>query len=363
MEKNKPKFRFPIMALGGLALILALWGGLSRLGWNLPVIRANLPTFHAPLMVSGFLGTLISLERAVASEYKLAYVVPLLSGVGALALILGFGLFGTILITLSSAGLLFLLAVIFYRHLALYAIIMILGAFCWFLGNGLWLLGLPFYKVAPWWIGFLMLTIAGERLEISRVLHMSKEKKLVFILAVFIFIIGALLAINFFRVGARVASIGMIALALWLLHYDIARRTVHQPGLSRYIAVGLILGYAWLGVGGLLGLLFGGVSSGFYYDAILHSIFVGFVFSMIFAHAPIIFPTLLDLPTFLPFRSSFYAHLVLLHLSLVLRIIGDLAEWMPGRQWGGLFNAFAILLFLGNMMYLIRKGKKYIFSI
>ena len=42
MERKKPKFRFPIMALGGLALILALWGGLFRLGWNLPVIRPSL---------------------------------------------------------------------------------------------------------------------------------------------------------------------------------------------------------------------------------------------------------------------------------------------------------------------------------
>ena len=357
MEKNRPKFRFPIMALGGLALILALWGGLSRLGWELPLISSTLPSIHGPLIVSGFLGTLIGIEQAVALKYKWAYVVPLLSGIGAIAIVLGFALLGAILMTLSSTGLVFLVVVIFYPHLALHAIIMMLGAFCWLVGNGLWLLGFPFYIVALWWIGFLMLTIAGERLEISRVLQISKEKKLVFIFVVFIFIIGVLLAIKVFDIGVRVASIGMIALALWLLRNDIARRTLHQPGLSRYIALSLILGYVWLGLGGLLGLIIGGVSSGFYYDAILHSVFIGFVFSMIFAHAPIIFPTLMDLPTFLPFRPSFYVHLALLHLSLALRIIGDLAAWPLGRQWGGLFNAFAILLFLGNIMYLSRKVK------
>ena len=253
-------------------------------------------------MVSGFLGTLIGIERAVALIYKWAYVVPLLSGIGALALIVGVpSLFGKMLMTLSSTGLVFLLVVIFCPHLALHAIIMMLGAFCWLVGNGLWLLGFPFYIVALWWIGFLILTIAGERLEISRVLHLSKEKKLVFILAVFVFITGALLAIKVFDIGVRVTSIGMIALALWLLRNDIARRTLHQPGLSQYIALSLILGYVWLGISGLFGLFFGGVSSGFYYDAILHSVFVGFVFSMIFAHAPIISPTLIDLPTFLPF--------------------------------------------------------------
>ena len=358
MERKKPKFRFPIMALGGLALILALWGGLSRLGWNLPVITVNLPFSHGPLMVSGFLGTLIGIERAVALKYKWAYVVPLLSAMGALALIVGVpSLFGKMLMTLSSTGLVFLLVVIFYPHLALHAIIMMLGAFCWLVGNGLWLLGFPFYIVALWWIGFLMLTIAGERLEISRVLQISKEKKLACIFVVFVFIIGALLAIKVFDIGVRVASIGMIALALWLLRNDIARRTLHQPGLSRYIALSLILGYVWLGVSGLFGLFFGGVSSGFYYDATLHSVFVGFVFSMIFAHAPIIFPTLMDLPTFLPFQSSFYLYLGLLHISLALRVIGDLTMWPLGRQWGALFNAIAILLFLGNIMYLSRKAK------
>src|SRR3970282_2577836 len=142
-------------------------------------------------------GTLISIELAVALKYKWAYVVPILSGIGALALIVGVpSLFGKMLMTLSSTGLVFLLVVIFYPHLALHAIVMMLGAFCWLVGNGLWLLGLPFYKIALWGIGFFTLTIAGERLEISRVLEISKKTKLVFILAVVVFIGGSLLAIK-----------------------------------------------------------------------------------------------------------------------------------------------------------------------
>src|SRR3972149_11731547 len=133
---------------------------------------------------------------------------------GALALIVGVpSLFVKMLMTLSSTGLVFLLVVIFYPHLALHAIAIMLGAFCWYIGNGLWLLGLPFYKIALWWIGFLTLTIAGERLEISRVLLISKKTKLVFILAVVVFIGGSLLAIKAFSAGTRVASIGMITLA------------------------------------------------------------------------------------------------------------------------------------------------------
>lgn len=357
MEGKKPGFRLLIMALGGLALLLALWAGLFRIGWNLPMPNA-LPAIHGPLMVSGFLGTLISLERAVALGSKWAYLVPTLSGTGVLALMTDApGSLGTILMTLGSVGLVFLLVLIFYRHLALYAIVTVIGGSCWLIGNGFWLSGLPFYRVVPWWIGFLVLTIVGERLEISRVLQISKMSRVAFVIAASVFIIGALLATKTFSVGVRVAGAGMIGLALWLLRNDMARRTIYRAGLSRFMALSLILGYIWLGMSGILGLLFGGITAGFYYDAILHSIFVGFVFSMIFAHAPIIFPMLMDLPNSLPFQPAFYAHLTLLHLSLVLRIMGDLLQWPIGRQLGGLFNAFAIILFLGNMVYLTKKTK------
>jgi hypothetical protein len=78
----------------------------------------------------------------------------------------------------------------------------------------------------------------------------------------------------------------------------------------------------------------------------LHSIFLGFVFVMIFAHAPVILPSVTDVS--LPFRKSFYAHLLLLHISLLLRVGGDLAELPPARMWGGVLNGLAIVLFLAN---------------
>ena len=62
------KARFPLMALGLLALLTALWGGLVRLGWAWPLPWPTLFIAHGPLMVCGFLGTLIGVERAVALE-------------------------------------------------------------------------------------------------------------------------------------------------------------------------------------------------------------------------------------------------------------------------------------------------------
>jgi hypothetical protein len=54
----------------------------------------------------------------------------------------------------------------------------------------------------------------------------------------------------------------------------------------------------------------------------------------------------------------FYAHLILLHLSLIMRVAGDLALNIPIRKWGGLLNEVAILLFLAVTIYSIVFRKK-----
>lgn len=78
----------------------------------------------------------------------------------------------------------------------------------------------------------------------------------------------------------------------------------------------------------------------------LHAIFLGFVFSMIFAHAPIILPIVSGWD--LPFHNAFYLHAGLLHVSLLLRIAGDLAWWPSLQRWGGMLNVLAVLFFLAN---------------
>src|SRR4029078_7550341 len=80
------------------------------------------------------------------------------------------------------------------------------------------------------------------------------------------------------------------------------------------------------------------------YDAMLHAIFLGFVFSMIFAHAPVIFPAITGID--IPFTPIAYRYAALLHISLLLRVSGDLMLWREAQQWGGMLNAVAVLLFL-----------------
>ena len=168
------------------------------------------------------------------------------------------------------------------------------------------------------------------------------------------FICGLIVSVPLLDTGTRLMGVGLIAMALWLARYDIARRTVRQTGLTRYIAAGLLAGYVWMLVAGLLAISFGAVTAGPRYDALLHSIFLGFVMSMIFAHAPIILPAVTGLAV--PYRPSFYAQLALLHVALLLRVASDLLGWSDGRQWGGLLSVFALLLFMGNTALAVLSG-------
>ena len=206
----------------------------------------------------------------------------------------------------------------------------------WLVGNGLWLAGRPIYAVVPWWVGFLVLTIAGERLELSRVLRPSRRVIGLFAGAVGVFLAGVLLSVWVYDAGVRLAGLGLVLLAAWLLRFDLARRNVRLSGLTRFIAVCLFGGYVWLAAGGALWLIYGGAPAGPVYDAILHAIFLGFVFAMIFGHAPLIFPSVLGRP--MAYLPAFYGPLVVLHASLILRIASDLLNIVPLRQWGSLLN-------------------------
>lgn len=231
---------------------------------------------------------------------------------------------------------------------------MALGAGAWFVGNCIWLAGVPVIEMFFWWTAFPVLTIVGERLELSRLTGNAERRRGSFLAGLVPFVAGLALARPFPAAGLRLAGLVMAAMALWLAQYDLARRTVKQTGLTRFIAGNLLAGYFWLGVGGAAWLWFGDDLTTFHYDLMLHSVFLGFVFSMIFAHAPIIFPAVIGRP--LPYRSGFYGHTILLHLSLAIRIAGDLSGSYAAYQWGGLLNVIAVILFVGISARAIASG-------
>ncbi|HZD58518.1 MAG TPA: hypothetical protein VE136_17425 [Anaerolineales bacterium] len=354
---TQSRLRYPMLALAMIALLAGIWAGLLRLGWGWPLLQPALPVSHGPLMVSGFLGTLIAVERAVALRERWTYLGPALSGLGALLLVLGLqGIAGPLMITLGSLGLVLIFAVIVRRHPTQYMVLMGIGALSWLAGNILWVSGKPIFEIVLWWAGFLILTIAGERLELGRLLMHSQVTQTLLLGAAGIFLAGLIITIVSLDLGTRIASVGMLGLSLWLLRYDIARRTIFKEGLPRFVALCLLSGYVWLGAAGFMGLAFGGVVAGMRYDAFLHSIFLGFVFSMIFGHAPIIFPAITGVQV--SFDPRYYAYLALLHLSLLTRISGDVMISQPLRLWGGLLNGIALLLFILFNAYSVVKARR-----
>jgi hypothetical protein len=346
---NRPlRVRFCIGVLGVLALLAGLWAGLILLKLDVPNVRPHFEDIHGPLMVFGFLGTLISLERAVALGNQAGYLAPASAGLGGIALVVGLPLIvGQILLAVAGVGLLGLYLAAARRQASLHLTVMGAGAIAWVVAVVAWMVGRDIALLVPFLAAFLILTIAGERLELARVIKVAKSARTFFMVSVGIFVSGVALSLVNVSLGVRTAGVGLIALAVWLANNDVARRTIRQSGLTRFMAICLLAGYAWLGVGGVLWLLFGNLTDGSAFDAMLHALFLGFVMGMVFAHAPVIVPAVFHAPV--PYHSRFYWHFYLLHASLLLRLVGgDLFGDRFCWQIGGILNEVAVLTFIGS---------------
>jgi hypothetical protein len=353
---RRPRWVPPLIATAIAILLGGLWEGLVYMGLPLPAGSGTMSQDHGELMVLGFLGTLIALERAVALGETWGYLAPLTAGAGGLAVIAGApGEVGEALIGCGGVALVAIFVAVYRIQPSLHNVVLASAAVCWVVAAGLWLAGWDISKFVPWLVGFLVLTITGERLELSRMTGTSGRGRLLFACAAGLFAAGLLASLaagpspaasgGTVPAGIRITGAGLIALALWLARYDVARRTIRGHGLTRFMAAALLTGYAWLAVAGGLWASVGQMADGGAYDAELHAIFLGFVMSMIFAHAPVIVPSVLGRP--LPFRRYLYVPLVLLHVSLILRLAGgDWAGSTDAWQWGGSLNETAILLFL-----------------
>lgn len=351
-----PPWRVPLLMLGFASLFAGIAAGLARLGWPLP--GASLAYVHGPLMASGFFGTVISLERAVALRRRWAYAAPLLSGMATLASLLAApAVLSPALATLGSAVMVAASASVYARQRELFTLTLALGALAWAAGNVLWLAGATVATAVPWWIGFLVLTIAGERLELSRFLPPSPAAGRVFALLLVGFVCAATLSLFTWSPGTTLLGIVLAALAAWLMRQDIARRTIRTSGLTRYIAACLLSGYVWLAVAGVSIVAGGGLhAGGAGYDAALHAVMLGFVFSMVFGHAPIIVPSVIRVAV--PYSPWFYAPLALLHASLLLRVAGDWLADAPWRAWGGMLNAVALVAFILGTVIAVLRGMR-----
>ncbi len=347
------RLRLLPLAVAAVAMAAGLWTGLARLGVALHAgDLAWLVEFHAAFMISGFLGTVISLERAVALGRWWAYAAPALSSVGALALLAGMPVVAALAFLCAGALLLAGSASIALRQPALFTVVLAIGTACWLAGTFLWVTGYSMPVVVGWWLNFLILTIAAERLELSRMTKPSPSSRITFSVVVLLLICGSArgeLALGF----APFTAAGLVGTAAWLLRYDLARRTILLTGQPRFIALSILAGHVWLTVAGVLLFLWPPGVAAFSFDAAVHAITIGFVLSMIFGHAPIILPALLGIRV--QYNNISYVPLTILHASLVLRIAGDLSEHVGLRAESGMATVVALAGYAAYLIFMSAK--------
>lgn len=328
-----------------VALLAGLDAALVLLGLPAPVTTQRLPDVHGALMVLGFVGALVALERAVAVGRLLGYAAPALLGIGGLLLLSPLPVVAGRAAQLGGAvALVGLYGAVWRRQAAAAVAVQGLGALLAVGSAVLWLGDVPVPRLVPWWVGFLVLTVAGERLELMRVAAPPPVAERGVVGAALAFPVAAAVALLWPAVGYAALGGALLVLVGFLVRYDVARRTVRATGLPRFMAVAMLAGYAWLAVAGASWLVAGPLLAGSGYDAVLHSVFLGFVLSMVMAHAPVILPAVLRRP--LPYRPLMYGPLVALHLTLALRVaVGDARDLPVVVQVGGVGNIVAVLAF------------------
>lgn len=345
MTRRGPSWRLGWLLPAGVALLLGLDAGLLLLGLPAPISTTRLPEVHGMLLVLGFVGTLVSLERATALGRWYGYITPALLGAGGLLLIAEPVplVVGKWVLIAGAAAFVLLYVPLWRRQHDAALLTQLLGAALALAGATLWLTQDDLSRIVPWLIAFLVLTIAAERVELARITMGPHAGGRLLVHAWTI--TGALVVgLPLPDVGAILLGLALVALAAWLIVHDVARRTIRASGVTRYMAACILAGYVWLVVAGIA-LLFGDPAGTPAYDAIVHAIFLGYTFSMIMAHATTILPAVLRIA--LPYRTAFWVPISLLQVALIVRIwIGDGLGMPLGWQLGGALGVAALLLFV-----------------
>lgn len=328
----------------GLSMLVGLDAALMLLDLPAPVRLDRFPEVHGMLLVLGFVGTVISLERAVALGRPAGYAAPALLGLGALLLVSPAPLVaGRAGLLAGTAALVVLYVPLWRRQRDDAVLVQAFGAVLATGAAALWLGGVAVPVLLPWLVGFVVLTIVGERLELARVAMRSGAPVVALAFATACAVVASLLWPG---TGHPLLGLVVLALVCWLVVHDVARRTVRNTGLPRFMAACMLAGYGWLAVAGATWLVGGPALDGPAYDVVVHAVFLGFTLSMVMAHAAVILPAVVRRP--LPYHHAMWLPAALLHVSLVLRLwIGDALGSPVAWRTGGALNIAALLAFVG----------------
>lgn len=371
-----PKGRLLLLLGGGIGLLMGLNGALLLLNLPAPIPTRSLAELHGALMLYGFLGTAITLERAVAlqSDRKRsslwAYASPALSGLGVILALIGAFTgrlpAGRVLPAAAWMTSMALLVIIYLRvwqrQQTIFVLIQGLGALAGFVGITLWGRGFDIPHIVPWWTAFIVLTIVGERLELARVVFASAAMQTRVLAEVLTYLVGLVATLFVPQFGYPLMGLALAALILDVGSHDIALRTIKTTGLAKFMAASMLAGYFWALVAAGIWIVRGPVYTGFAYDTSVHALTIGFALSMIMAHAPIIIPAVARRSV--PYSPLMWLLLGSLQLGLLVRVLAGARttfgtdEAVVAWQWGGAIDVYTVLAFVISTIALITWGSR-----
>lgn len=329
---------YVLLPLAFTSVGLGIYTGLTRLGAPLP--HLEITGFHGPIMVGGFLGGLISLERCITRSNRFWMAVPILALTSIPLFILNLPNQAYLAQLLASIGLLSLHLRQMAENKAGDLWPGTIGTLLWVVAS-LRLLLSPLIEMSVLgWEGFILFTVLGERMELSRFLNISQGQRTVrdSLLAA----LALSFIIPFHTVGLYLQSGLTLLVIVAFLKSEMAWKALKKGGQFSYIATAILSGYLWLGIHAFWASL--GIDHPLYYDIYLHTFFLGFGFSMIWAHAPIIVPALLRRQLKL-YHPSFWVLLGLFHLSLMARVVSSALLELEARWIFSSVNGVMIVLF------------------
>lgn len=339
-KHNIEKFFIPFLFF---LLILGMTSGLARGGaLNLPSLSEK----HFIIFLYGFFGSLLSLERAFGFSLKYLFITPALTLLGTILYIWLENPYliipGALLFILPNLRVFITSKSFFSSGFILSAILFITGAI--FFASGY------YYQSAIALVLFLVFYILSERAELIKIIGLGKNGILFLSLASIMSVTGLIISLKDLISGIQISFGSIAAITVWFMRNDIARKTIKMKGIVKFSAISVLSAYFWLLIGSLLISFFG---MNLWGEGV-HSITLGFVFSMIFAHAPSIFPSMMRLK--FQFSPILYIPLLFLNISVALRNISYLTPKIKKSTL--LLNSIAIISFFFFFILTLKKNKK-----
>ncbi len=344
-----------------LAIVLGVWRiALSR-GFVLPSIPEILPP-HGNVMVGAFLGTLIIFERMLALPVKWLVWVPYAWGLSALAIHINFAGFKILnLIALFGWGVHRFIAYKtfknFFNPLVEFVAYIALSTSL-FHENGL----AGSVESALSGLSFAIAVIGVERIELT-LSSQRRSAKFVY-LSLIIYLLLSILNSLFYTIPLQAIGVALFLTGLGLIYNDSViimtlkgvRFGVTKTPLHKFSRQTLIVAYVWLLFSAISIILWDLIQS-VAKDIVFHSIGLGFIFTMILSHAPIILASTLAKT---PKRTPSIILFALFQVMTTVRILADLlvSNFIELWVWSGwITGTFHFVIFVLYMLSVIKSFK------